>query len=204
MQRDVGTAEHTAPAGRAPTTRLRELAREDQEDRRRQVPPGQLSERDTARRAEVYAILDQVPDLTPEALGLVALVLHHGADARDALLAHLAAGAAIIGGQASAGSLLGPTFDRLLHRLGLPQALGTQVISGTLCIVRDGRVRSVEPAAAVVDVSAEPYAGQLAEGSVVLFGQAGPTTNPIRDDIPSAIHHAYGQHLSAPAPEPRG
>lgn len=173
------------------TLLLRRLVVEDQWDREQHLAPAVLASKDGHRRRILDQILDEVTELTPEQLGMVALLLHHGADVRDAVLAHLAACAAVMDGDATNRWLVGATFDRLLHRLGLPQALGTQQLPGILCKVSNGRLLSVDPDEGI-DLPAESPNGVLPEGKVTLFGQK-QTRSPIRDDVPAALLRALTQ-----------
>ncbi|HET9654419.1 MAG TPA: hypothetical protein VFP72_03640 [Kineosporiaceae bacterium] len=170
------------------TLLLRRLVVEDQWDRDQHLPPAVLASKDSSRRRIMDRVLDEVTELTPEQLGMVALLLHHGVDARDAVLAHLAACAAVMDGDATSRWLVGATFDRLMHRLGLPQALGTQQLPGILCRVSNGRLLSVDPDEGI-DLPAESPSGRLPEGEVTLFGQK-QTRSPIRDDVPAALLRA--------------
>ncbi len=172
---------------------LATIVAEDQFDRRVCRNPAELARRDERRRAEVHGIIQTKRLLNPTELTDAALVLHHGVDVHDAILAHLLAGAALLAGHEPARALLGPTFDRLLHRLGHPQALGTQWVNGVLCVVRNGRLCSVDPAKGI-DVPALTADGPMSEGSVVQFGDEERTREPCMSNLPTVLHAAYARY----------
>jgi hypothetical protein len=173
------------------TLLLRRLVIEDQWDREQHLIPPALAAKDEARHRILNRLLDEVTDLTPEQLGMVALLLHHGGTVRDCVAAHLAACAAAMDGDGSSRWLVGATFDRMMHRLGLPQVLGTQHLPGILCRVSNGRLRSIDPAEGI-DLPADSPNSGLSEGEITVFGQK-QTTSPIRDDVPAVLLHALRQ-----------
>jgi hypothetical protein len=178
------------PADRI-TLLLRHLVIEDQWDREHHLLPAVLAAKDATRHRDLNRLLDEVAELTPEQLGMVALLLHHGGTVRDSVAAHLAACAAVMDGDAASRWLVGATFDRMMHRLGLPQVLGTQQLPGILCKVTNGRLRSVDPDEGI-DLPADSPNSGLSEGEITVFGQK-QTTSPIRDDVPAVLLRALTQ-----------
>ena len=108
---------------------LKTLFAQDQADRATPVAGGDLlamAKRDELRLARVKELYAAGAPRTGADWFHAALVLQHGADAADILLAHEMAIAALAAGDPRARWLTAATEDRFLRRIGRPQRFGTQ------------------------------------------------------------------------------
>ena len=108
---------------------LKTLFEQDQADRANAAPGGDLlavAKRDGLRLARVKELYVSGVPRTGADWFHAALILQHGPDATDTLLAHEMAIAALAAGDPRARWLAAATEDRFLRRLGRPQRFGTQ------------------------------------------------------------------------------
>jgi hypothetical protein len=109
---------------------LEEIFLEDQKDRERIYESteavNKLKERDAGRRKRVYVMIDLGEVRTPNDLYRAALILQHGFEAADFLMAHRLAVLSAILGHKTARWLLAASLDRFLMSILQPQVFGTQ------------------------------------------------------------------------------
>jgi hypothetical protein len=116
---------------------LAELARlfqEDQGDRKpgiHGIDWALVKPRDDARLARVRELYKAGALKTGADWFRAAMILQHGNDEDDFLLAHEMCVAAVIKGETSAASLAAASEDRYLRKIGRPQRFGTQWEPGT-------------------------------------------------------------------------
>lgn len=84
---------------------------------------------DALRRKQVKALLDAGTLRTGADFYAAALVYQHGDTAKDYLIAHSLAVAALSEGSTEARWLAAATLDRYLHKIGQPQIYGTQTVA---------------------------------------------------------------------------
>ena len=110
--------------------RVEELHASDQKDREKVYSSAQdvatLKERDRARREELLDLMGRGEVNTPNDLYRAAVILLHGAEAKDFLIAHRLSVISAVQGHRAARWLCAASLDRFLMSVGQPQAYGTQ------------------------------------------------------------------------------
>jgi len=110
--------------------RLQELHAADQKDREKvltsQKEVEALRARDLDRRREALELMSRGEVNTSDDLYRAAVILHHGAEPGDFLIAHRLAVMAAVNGHRPSRWLSVASLDRFLMSVNLPQAYGTQ------------------------------------------------------------------------------
>jgi len=120
----------TTPAGE-----LAEMIEQDQNDRRgieTNPQPGQwakLRANDKQHHDRVLELMEQNKLKSADDYYYAAMIMQHGNDARDFMLAHIFAMAAAQNGHKRAIALSALSFDRLMQSVGQPQVFGSQSFS---------------------------------------------------------------------------
>ena len=109
---------------------VKRLVQEDQQDRRGVIDWQRVDARDRERRARILQLLDADALHTADDYRFAALILQHGEETDDPLLAHELCVIAISLGSKDAIWLAAASEDRFLTRMKRPQRFGTQYVGG--------------------------------------------------------------------------